>query len=85
MEESAFGNEIALYPNPATSQVTIAFPKTLKAEIRVFDITGKLLIYEAEAVIANDHKVDVSTLSAGTYFVRINSEAGSATKQLLIN
>jgi photosystem II stability/assembly factor-like uncharacterized protein len=85
VEDRISENSIAIYPNPATSEFTIALPKTLKAEVRVFDITGKLLIYEADALIANKHTVDVSSLSAGTYFVRLNTEEGSATKKLLIN
>lgn len=76
---------VSIYPNPAKGAFTIALPKSLKAEVRVFDISGKLLIYEAEAVISNKHSVDVSSLSTGTYFVRINSEEGTATKKLLIN
>jgi photosystem II stability/assembly factor-like uncharacterized protein len=85
INETSFGNEISLYPNPASSNVTIALPTSLKAEVRVFDITGKLLIYQAEAMLATQHNLDVSSLSSGTYFVRINSEAGTATKKLLIN
>ncbi len=76
---------ISIYPNPATSEFTIALPKAINGEVRVFDITGKLLIYEADALIANKHTVDVSSLVAGTYFVRLNTAEGSATKKLLIN
>ncbi|QQX75589.1 MULTISPECIES: T9SS type A sorting domain-containing protein [Aequorivita] len=76
---------VSIYPNPARDSFTVALPKSLNAELRVFDISGKLLIYEAEALISNKHSVDVSSLSAGTYFVRINSEEGTATKKLLIN
>jgi hypothetical protein len=57
----------------------------MKAEVRVFDITGKLLIYEADALISNKHTVNVSSLSSGTYFVRLNTEEGTATKKILIN
>ena len=85
IEDRISENNVKLYPNPATSEFTIELPKTLKAEIRVFDITGKLLIYETDAVIANKRTVDASALTAGTYFVRINSEEGAATKKLLIN
>src|SRR5690606_10321687 len=84
IEDRISENNVKLYPNPATSEFTIELPKTLKAEIRVFDITGKLLIYETDAVIANKRTVDASALTAGTYFVRINSEEGAATKKLLI-
>ncbi|MDC8001952.1 T9SS type A sorting domain-containing protein [Aequorivita todarodis] len=85
IEDVISESSMDLYPNPATSEFTIALPKSIKAEVRVFDITGKLLIYEAEALIANRHTVAVSSLSSGTYFVRLNTEEGTATKKLLIN
>lgn len=85
VEDRISENNVTIYPNPATSEFTIALPKTMKAEIRIFDITGKLLIYEADAMIATKHTVNVSSLSSGTYFVRVNSEEGTATKKLLIN
>lgn len=85
VEDRISENNVSLYPNPANSQFTIVLPKAMKAEIRIFDISGKLLIYETESSISNKHSVDVSSLSSGTYFVRINSEEGTATKKLLIN
>ena len=85
VDDRISNNSVSLYPNPATAQFTIALPKAMKAEVRVFDISGKLLIYETESSISNRHSVDVSSLSSGTYFVRINSEEGTATKKLLIN
>lgn len=85
VEDRISDSNVTIYPNPATSEFTIALPKTMKAEIRIFDITGKLLIYEADTLISNKHTVDVSSLSSGTYFVRLNTEEGTATKKLLIN
>lgn len=85
IEDVISESSISIYPNPATSEFTIALPKTMKAEVRVFDISGKLLIYEADALISNKHTIDVSSLSSGTYFVRLNTEEGTATKKLLIN
>lgn len=76
-------NNVSIYPNPATSEVTIALPKNMNAEIRVFDITGKLLIYKADAEIAKSYALDVSSLSAGSYFIRLNTDEGTATKKLL--
>lgn len=78
-------NNVKIYPNPAASKFTIEFPKTMQAEIRIFDISGKLLIYEADALIAKKHSVDVSSLATGTYFVRLNTDTGTVTKKLLIN
>ena len=76
--------QLSIYPNPATSEITIALPKSMNAEIRIFDITGKLLLYKANSVIDKNHTVDVSTLSSGVYFVRLNTPEGMAAKKLVI-
>ncbi len=76
---------VNIYPNPATSEITIALPKSMNAEIRIFDISGKLLVFEAQTLVNSKHNVNVSSLTTGVYFVRINSEEGTVTKKLLIN
>lgn len=76
---------VNIYPNPATSEITIALPKSMNAEIRIFDISGKLLVFEAQTLVNTKHNVNVSSLTTGVYFVRINSEEGTVTKKLLIN
>ncbi|WP_310992416.1 T9SS type A sorting domain-containing protein [Aequorivita marina] len=85
IDEVVSENSVSIYPNPATSEITIAMPKSVNAEIRIFDISGKLLVFEAQTLVNSKHKVNVSSLTPGAYFVRINSEEGTATKKLLIN
>lgn len=83
VEDKITSTNVSLYPNPTASQFTVELPKAVKAEIRVFDISGKLLIFENPKSISNKLTLNVSSLSKGTYFVRINSEEGTATKKLL--
>ena len=76
-------SSIALYPNPANSTVTINLQKSVDADIRVFDILGKLVIYQADVSISNEHTMDISELNNGIYFIRINSDKGAVTKKLI--
>lgn len=85
MEDVLSESMVSIYPNPATSEITIALPKSIQAEIRIFDISGKLLVFEAQTLVNSKHKVNVSSLSSGAYFVRVNSEEGTVTKKLLVN
>lgn len=85
VDELISESSVSLFPNPATSEVTIALPKSLNAEVRIFDLSGKLLVYQADVAISGRHTIDVSSLATGTYFVRINTPDGSAVKKLLIN
>ncbi|MGB3343369.1 MAG: T9SS type A sorting domain-containing protein [Aequorivita sp.] len=84
VEGQALGSQLSIYPNPATSEITIALSKSMHAEIRIFDVTGKLLLYKANSLVDKNQTVDVSTLSSGVYFVRLNTPEGMATKKLVI-
>lgn len=85
IDEALFSKNVSIYPNPATSAITIALPQSMDVEIRIFDLSGKLLVFEPQTLVKSKHKVNVSSLSSGAYFVRINSENGTVTKKLLIN
>lgn len=76
-------NELTIFPNPANTEVNIVIKEPIEADIQVFDITGKLVIYEANTTIANRHIVNVASLKQGVYFVRINTNRGTVTKKLL--
>lgn len=69
-------NYFALYPNPVSDVLTIKTKQ--KAEIQsleVYDILGQLVIAvpSAKSVSA----VDVSRLTAGSYFIKVKSDKGS--------
>jgi photosystem II stability/assembly factor-like uncharacterized protein len=85
IDDQTFANNVSLYPNPATSKITIGLQNPIETEIRIFDISGKLLRFETNAFATNKYTMDVSSLNSGVYFVRLNSEAGTATKKLLVN
>lgn len=83
IEEITFQRQVDLYPNPAISEAIISMPYSLTGEVRVFDSSGKLLFYDQDAVLGNSYSLDVSSLSVGTYFVRINTSKGETTKKLI--
>lgn len=76
-------NAVALFPNPANDKVTIALTEAVEADIRVFDLSGKLVIYQPDVSIEGRHTLNVSALNQGVYFVRLNTNQGSITKKLL--
>ena len=76
-------SDIALYPNPANTEVTLNLRKSIDADIRVFDMLGKLVIYQPDISITNKHTINIAELNSGIYFIRINSEIGTITKKLI--
>ena len=75
------GNAIALYPNPASTTVTIAGME-LQSQIVIVDMNGRE-VYRANAADGSV-KVDVSSLSKGAYFVRITGEKTNAIRKLVV-
>lgn len=69
----------AAFPNPAANEITINFGllKAGKAEIEIYDVTGKLVnSIKFDNLEAGNHtsKVDLSHLNAGVYLYSVKSE-----------
>jgi hypothetical protein len=83
---SVFASDnVQVYPNPATTEINVSLISPSEIDIRVFDLSGKLLVYEANKIVENTYSVDVSLLTSGIYFLRINSENGEVTKKFIKN
>ena len=76
---------ISLYPNPASSTVTLTGIEG-EATVTVVDMNGrvvKVIGYGLE-VIDNSLTIDISDLSQGAYFVRITGERVNAIRKLIV-
>lgn len=62
------------YPNPVDSELTVSYKEAIKL-IEVYDMLGKQI--KTQKFDANDVRLDVSSLSAGTYMVKVHTNAGS--------
>ncbi|MCT8340089.1 T9SS type A sorting domain-containing protein [Flavobacteriaceae bacterium TK19130] len=82
-EEFISETEVRVYPNPTRNNITLGVPEAVEADIRVFDIQGKLLMYLPDTAIANEMTIETASLSAGTYFVRVSSNKGTVTKKFI--
>ncbi len=78
-------NSFKIFPNPATSKVTIEFKNSNSGNtITVYNVLGKNVLN----IIANDTKtvLNTSTLAKGIYIVKITGENGViSTKKLVLN
>lgn len=72
---------ITLYPNPTSSQVTIAMDSPF-ARIEVMDAQGKLL---QVSTIQNGAKVNLSQYETGIYYFRITTDNGSVLERVTKN
>ena len=70
----------SLNPNPATS--IVAIETSSEAMVSIVDLNGRE-VYRSVAA-ATTHRVDVSNMAKGAYFVRIVTENGSAVRKLIV-
>lgn len=68
-------NLVTIYPNPATTNITIAAQNELQ-KIELYDVQGRLVL---EKICENEKQttLDVSTRAAGLYFIKITTDKGS--------
>jgi hypothetical protein len=70
LPESMLGTPFQLYPNPASSSLTVAFHEPLPTILEVFDVLGNLIYRTSSEGLF--HTLLVDSFSAGTYTLRIH-------------
>ena len=78
-----------VFPNPARAEASIAFgvPATSKAVVSVYDVMGRRVAVAFDGVAEagwTTAEVDASTLAAGTYVVRVQTEREVVTSKLVV-
>lgn len=85
IEDIALTNNVNVYPNPADKELVVnleGFVGTV-SNISLVSIEGKIVINQAP--IANAQAVlNVSSLEAGVYMLKINSDKGDITKKIIV-
>ena len=70
-----FGTYFTLYPNPAKDVLNIQAKEGLAVNsVEIYNQLGQIVMATTNAV----DSVDVANLASGTYFVKVNTEKGSA-------
>lgn len=78
--EEATMEDVSLFPNPATSTVTVrAYGME---QVSIIDLNGRTVM--AQKVDNATATFDVSTLAKGTYFVRIVGEQATVVRKLVV-
>jgi hypothetical protein len=81
-ENSAFVQELDCSPNPFTDHLNLSWNNSEKANITLFDISGKVLLNE---IFSENKNLDLSQLDKGIYFVALKSNSGTITKKIIKN
>lgn len=75
-------SRVEVYPNPANNFVNIQLQTGQRAQLKLFNMQGKLIWNEA---FVGETKLNISTFSEGMYTLQIHTINGIANKPLLIN
>lgn len=79
-----FGSYFAVYPNPVNNVLNIETKQAIEvSSINIYNALGQLVLVVPNA--QNVVKVDVSSLSAGNYFIKINSDKGASNTKFIKN
>lgn len=87
LEDCTLGNKeiknygLMLYPNPASNIVTVSNITPIK-EITIFDSIGRTVL-QKKCNENNTITLDISSLQAGNYIVKVGTAEGSATEKLI--
>ncbi len=65
-------NTFVVYPNPASDELTIKSNGDVISSISIVDVVGKVLFAESD-LNSEIKNIDISSFSAGIYFVNINN------------
>ena len=85
-ENNLQANEIInVYPNPSSGNVRVALTEGHKADVKVYDFTGRLLYtYNFNGLNHTTLENFLNTLDSGVYFINATSDGGSQTIKVVM-
>lgn len=81
-QDFKFSNYFKLFPNPVSSTLNIETKDSIQiSSINIYNTLGQLVLVVPNA--QNLKMVDVSNLSSGNYFIKINSDKGTSNTKFI--
>ena len=80
VNEYSHDTKVTVYPNPTNDKIYIVTDAEVE-EVVVYDIYGRQ--QKLSAISGQQSVIDVSTLNAGIYFIKINTEEGNIVKRII--
>jgi len=74
-------NELEVFPNPATTEITIASPDTI-TQITIYNVPGQTL-FSREYNHAQEVQVDISDFCTGMYFIKISGPGNRKVRKFV--
>lgn len=72
---------ISIYPNPADDNIIIEIPASMNETIFIYNIMGQLLLQQPMQQAKEE--INISSLAAGVYFIKVSSSDGIAVRKFI--
>jgi hypothetical protein len=83
--EEANAMNLMVYPNPASTQVLVAFDNTAVGSVQIIDAMGRIVVSESLNTIgAVALPIDVSQLADGTYTIQVTNANQVGIRRLVV-
>lgn len=82
IEESGFGADINIYPNPTNNDAVIDLGSLTNVSVSITDITGKT-VYSIENVTRNEMNLNTDSFNKGIHFVTIKNDTDQRVLKLI--
>lgn len=83
ISENELDNSTSVYPNPATSNVQIVNNEEAIRQIRLYDVSGRLV--ESVTVNANNYVLERGDLKDGVYIMEVTFEENAISRKVVFN
>lgn len=82
--EYALKDLVGIYPNPASTNCTVAAMEALIYKVEMFDLQGRL-VKSIDQINSLKYEFDIDELVPGSYYVNIETEKGTVNQKLIVN
>lgn len=82
---SNVNKKLEIYPNPASKTITcgISVKASYHDQIYIYDITGRLVLYDHRSAKEGQLKLDISDLDPGAYLLKISTDESILTGKFI--
>lgn len=81
-DENTGLQNVSIYPNPTANVIKVVSPDARLSTLEIFDISGRRL-QSIDLSTNTQYQADLSNLQSAVYFIKINTDKGSVTKQII--
>lgn len=86
VEENDTEPEFTLFPNPASSEVTLQFPDGIQGEmdLMITDVMGRTIFNERLSNAQNQFTLNTGSWAGGLYLVQLNNNGNKSVQRLVV-